>query len=420
VTSLVILVLNLASGVVVARGLGPESRGDLAVALLWPTLIAGFGGLGIQEAVSYFSGREETGAPRILASALCIGAAQTALMAPAAYLLLPLVLHQEPARVLKESVFYLWILPLYPLTLYPVALLQGRLELRAFNVTRISAHAVYAILLALLWSSHRLTVHSAVAVSLLAYFGYFLLGFGVVVARRHWTWRPDHRLVKELLSFGFKLHLGNVATIATQRLDLLVLSFVVSSAALGSYVIATSMGLVAILLPTAASMVLYPIFSRLEPDRFSLYLSRVLLCGTVLTLVLSPLIAVLPSCVALVFGPAFSRATPLTWVLAPAYATRGWNLILTAILRGVGRPVLASVCQTVELSVLACALVALTPRSRTMGAAFAVLTGALVALFALLAVSCRAAKLSPGVAVHLWSNDIRRLHSHLLSGEWYC
>jgi O-antigen/teichoic acid export membrane protein len=403
------MLLNVAGSVAVARGLGPDNRGQLAVAMLWPTLIAAIGGLGVQEAVTYFSGQEDREPSRVLATALWIGALQTALMVPAAYLALPFILRGQPAGVLAETRFYLWILPLYPLTLYPIALFQGRLALRPFNFTRLSVTVVYAILVAVLWRSHGLTVHSALMASLVATLGTFLLCFSALVIRGYWNWRPSRTLVRAVLWFGAKVHLGNLASTGAQRFDLVVLSVIVPPAQVGSYVIATSTGLVAALVPNAASLVLYPIFSRQDPATLPLSLARFLLGAGVATVVLGPFLMLLPRIVAYVFGSSFWEAQALAWVLVPAYAIRGWNQMLTTIVRGIGRPFHASLCQGIELAGLVFLLVMLVPKEGAAGAAQAVLGGAIVALVVLLVVSCREARLRPGHAIRLWSRDVRRL-----------
>lgn len=408
-TSVLILLLNLAGSVVVARGLGPQGRGDLAVATLWPILIAGFGGLGVQEAVTYFSVREPEKRSPALATALWIGAAQSALLMLLGYVVLPFILRGKPGAVLAETDFYLWILPLYPLTLYPIALFQGRLALRAFNLTRLSVHALYSGLLMVLSVAHRLTVHSTLAASMLATIGTFVLCVVILMGRGYWTWRPSWRLVQPILWFGARLHIGDVAVLVTLRADLLVLSLLVSASVLGNYVIATATGLIAGILPTAVSLVLYPVFSRQDPAMLPLSLSRFLLAGGILTILLSPLLLLLPLCVTYVYGSGFREAQAFAWVLVPAYAIRGWTLMLTSIVRGLGRPLQASLCQGAELASLIALLFVLIPGLGAKGVALAVLGGATMALAVTMLFASRIARLTPADAVRLWSSDLRLL-----------
>lgn len=405
-TSLVILVLNLGSGVVQARGLGAAGRGELAIAMLWPTLIAGVGGLGIQEAIVYFSGRQDNGSAAVLSSGLAVGALQTAILAGMGYLLLPLILAGKPQALLAEADFYLLILPLYPLSLYPMALLQGRLDLGTFNLARLSVNVFATALLSGLLLARQMTVHTALAASLLATAGTCVLANAIVAARGQLTWPPQVKLITELVWFGSKLHVGNVVAIVVQRLDLAMLSLLVGSAALGSYAVATSAAMVASLLPTAASMVLYPTVTRQGAGQVAHSLASLLLAAFGLSVVGSPvLVGLLPPAVGLVYGSGFALAVPLTAFLSVGYLCRGWSLMLAAVLRGIGRPFSASICQAVELPVLAGLLLALAPRLGTLGAAFAVIAGAVASTTSLLAVALWATGLSPLALLRWWRVD---------------
>lgn len=408
-TSVAILIVNLGSGVAQARGLGPEGRGELAIAMLWPTLIASIGGLGIQEAIVFQAARKRSGRSPVLPTALVIGAGQTLLLAVIALLLLPIVLHGKPSSVLHETEFYLWILPLFVLTNYPVAFFQGRLELLAFNACRFAVNAASTAPLLVLWFMHRMTVRAALSASLGATLITAVLCFVILLKGRGVVWRPSGNLVRPIMSFGMRLHVGNIATIITQRLDLVVLSLVVATANLGQYAVATAAAMVASLLPTAASFVLYPAFARQQAATLPAALGRLLLVGGALTMLTAPLLVIaLPLAVPLLFGSAFSGAVPMTALLALGYLMRGWNLILSSFIRGAGRPFTASVGQAVELAVLAGLLPLFTPRFGTTGAAISVTVGAAASFGALITAAFATAHLTPGCLWNLWLLDARR------------
>lgn len=409
-TSVAILLVNLGSGVAQARGLGPEGRGDLAVAMLWPTLIAGVGGLGIQEAVAYRTSLVQCGRSPVLATALMIGVGQTLLLALLGWLLLPVVLHGKPPQLLDDTRFYLWTLPLFPLTLYPTAFFQGRLALKSFNLARFCVNAASTAPLLALWILHAMTVRAALSASLAAMAATALLCLGILLRRRDVEWRPTPHLGPWLLWFGSRLHIGNVATILTQRLDLLVLSLLVPTASVGTYAVATSAGMVASLLPTAASLVLYPAFARQTRAALPAALARFLLAGILLTLIAGPMLAgLLPVAVPVIFGQGFRGAVPLTTILSLGYLVRGWNLMLCSVVRGAARPFTASICQAVELAVLAGLLLVFVPRFGTIGAAAAVLVGAALSLLSLMTAAFVSTRLSVRELFGLWMVDVRRL-----------
>lgn len=407
-TSLGIMLVNLGSGIAQARGLGPQGRGELAIAMLWPTLLAGVGALGIREATVYRAAREPAQPTPILVSALTIGAGQTLLLALIGWVLFPVLLHSKPPEVLQQTLFYLWILPLFPLTLYPNGFFQGRFALGSFNVTRFCVNAASTGPLIALWLVGRMTVHSALAASLAATAATAALCLGLLLRRHDVLWRPSPRLFRPLLWFGVRLHVGNVATIVAQRLDLVVLSLFVATASLGTYAVATSAGLLASLLPTAASFALYPAFARQSPSALPTALARFLVIGGLTTLLIGPFLVVLvPMAVPLVFGQEFAGAVQLTAVLALGYLVRGWNLMLSSIVGGTGRPFSASVGPAVEFGVLGGLLLALVPRFGTTGAAASVLGGAGASFLCLLTAALLAAKLSARQLVRLCVRELR-------------
>ena len=58
-TSIAILVANIVTGVLTARWLGPTGKGELTAIILWPTVLAGAGSLGLVEAIVYLSGKDD-------------------------------------------------------------------------------------------------------------------------------------------------------------------------------------------------------------------------------------------------------------------------------------------------------------------------------------------------------------------------
>jgi len=73
-TTGVLQLANLASGLLAARLLLPEGRGELAIAILWPTTLAYLLLFGLSDAVLYYSANRQGGRPqdrdRELAAAL--------------------------------------------------------------------------------------------------------------------------------------------------------------------------------------------------------------------------------------------------------------------------------------------------------------------------------------------------------------
>lgn len=405
--SLGIQLANLASGVVLARALGPVDRGELAIAMLWPTLIAGLGLLGVSDAVVYLVGRDGDRSAEVLSGSLLVGVIQGALLLGLGWLIVPYVLAGKPADVVNASLFYLWFIPLVPLTGYPLALFQGRLLLAPFNLARASVHIFYTAALLAMWLAHGVTIRSALVASLVASCLTLLLTFWLVVTRVPLRPRLSLGVIRLLLTYGAKLHIGNVATLIVQRADLLALTLLAPAAVLGNYVVASAIGVGAGLIPTAASIVLFPAFSNREESDYPRSVARFLMVAGGFTVVAGPVLTLLlPWTLPILFGPAYAPAVSTAMILVLAYLVRGWNQMLFSILRGTGHPLSASTAEAGGLVVMIILLAFLVPRYAGSGAAVSVLVGACATLTWVVLRTLSASRLTTQRMFSFWSSDL--------------
>jgi len=85
-------VLGLVNAVLLARWLGPEGRGALAAAFLWPGLLTYLGSMGLIVATIYFSSLPDSRPAIILNNAFLMGLVLSAATLPICYLVMPWLL----------------------------------------------------------------------------------------------------------------------------------------------------------------------------------------------------------------------------------------------------------------------------------------------------------------------------------------
>src|SRR5215472_12860634 len=95
--------LNVVSGVVIARSLGPAGRGELAAVLLWPALLAYLSGLGGADAITYLASRQPDRARDIGATGFVLALLQGAAVVGAGYVVLPAVLGHYGGQAVQAS-----------------------------------------------------------------------------------------------------------------------------------------------------------------------------------------------------------------------------------------------------------------------------------------------------------------------------
>lgn len=277
----------------------------------------------------------------------------------------------------------------------------------AFNVARLSVHVAYTGLLLALWAHQTLSVRSALTASLVAAAATAVLSYWLIGRRGYWVWRLVPSAFRSLFGFGARIHLGNVATILASKLDIVVLTLFVSAGALGTYIVASALGVVVAMVPGAIAIVLYPRFVHLSgPDR-RITLSRLLLIAITVALTAGPVMLVaLPRLIPLVFGKGFASGVPVAEILVLGYLCRGYSGMLVATLRGAGSPLRASSGEIIGLILFAALLPMLTWRFGTLGTAAALTLAAAAMLIWVVIQACSISHLSAGQLWLSWKADV--------------
>ena len=407
-TSVLIQVVTVASGVILARALGPEGRGDLALAMLWPSLVASIGMFGLGDAIVYRAAREHQGQSVVLSNALLLALGQSLLLGAVGWVVILTALHTKPSLVMDAD-FYLWFIPLTLMTSYAVAFLQGRMAMQSFNFLRASVHTSYTVLLGLLWANHMVSVRSALTASLLA--NGITLGLCVAALLRggSFAYRVTAEEMRSLIGLGMKLQLGNIAFLLAARIDMVMLSFLVSTRVLGNYVIATAVGALPLLVPSAASFMLYPLFSRQPRAQASRAFARFMLGALPMTLLSAPVVVLIsPFVISTFFGGEFGSAVVIAQILGLASVVRGLSVMTAAVLRGLGAPIRASTGDIAGLAVTSIILVPAISIAQGEGAALAVLSGAATSVGWMTYQAMRVVGLRPDELIRAWGAELGR------------
>jgi O-antigen/teichoic acid export membrane protein len=369
-TSIAIQALNVLTGMLLARTLGPEGRGELAAVMLWPGMLAAVGGLGIGEAITYQAARRTTAMGKLLGSSLAVCGAQSAALVAIGAVLVPVAMSDYRGATLQAALLFLADVPLYLGGIYLIFALNGSGRYGLFHGLRLLVIAASAVGLVVLAIIDRLTVWRAAIVYLAAHLLVLVVaGFLCRVPRS--SLRIDRGVVRQLLGFGVKSHGGNVASMLNERLDQLLISVFLAPVDLGLYVIAVTMTSLTGLIGSSMSLVALPSLARLGPggerDRAARRLVAVALVGSVAVTI--PLLVLLPTLIGWFFGDAFRAAAATARVLLVATVLLATNRVLGALLRAVGRPLDTGVAELLALVVTALGLAALLSPFGLMGCA---------------------------------------------------
>ncbi|MFN4281747.1 MAG: lipopolysaccharide biosynthesis protein [Alphaproteobacteria bacterium] len=392
---------NIASGVMLARFLLPEGRGELAAVILWPSVIGAIGIFGLHEAVAFHAARRPRDAAGILRAGLALGLGLSLLLMPLAALAADWVFATARPEVREAAFLYVLFIPLHFIASISVGLFQGMLRFAEWNLLRVLIHAVYALLIPLFYALDWGGVQGFAVASLLSLAAVAAAGV-LGGARAGWLTRGTieasvGRNAPSLLKYGVSVHVGATVAIIAERLDQMIISLALSAADLGLFVVALTVARLPLVAASTLGTVAFPKIAAAEESEKARIFGRYTRATMILVLSASlALAAVMPWLLTGFFGGAFADAVPLAWVLLVAAVPLSLKTMISSGLKGYDRGVLVGQTEIVTLAASAAALALLVPTFGLMGAAWASVLAQTAALAFLLARVARATGVGVG------------------------
>lgn len=371
-TTAAIQLLGLANAVLLARLLGPQGRGELALVLLYPVLAHGLIGLALGDAVVYRAAKGAAPAG-LVPSALVLSVGAGAAAIAAGWLLAPILYAGHAAEVMTAGLAYFLMVPFGLIGLHLGGVFQGRLEYGAWNAIRLTTTFVTVGAVGLL----ALAELPSVGHVTLAYLAGFCLSGGMALLlawRRGWLEaRPDRGEVAGLLRFAAPLQVGVLVQIANERLDQLLIAGLLTPTDLGFYVAAMAVAVIPSIPAVTLANVAYPRIAGVADaiDRGPVIERYVRLAVALGALIAAVLLVAGDRLILLLYGPAFAPAVPiLAWYGLGAVALSA-RVVLAQAVKASGRPGLVMRAELAGLAVNVAGLLALLPTVGVVGAAVA-------------------------------------------------
>jgi enterobacterial common antigen flippase len=415
-TNLTIQVCNVITGVLTARILLPEGRGELAAIILWPSILGDLGVLGTNWALT----REAAAYPEkeadLARTAVVLGVVQAALFIVLGYFLVPHLLPADKQHLTNLAHMFLIYLPLNLFWLNLLALDHGRLRWKRYNLLRLSLFLPYLLCILGFWLAHvtqvtwfimALILSKLIAVAFCLYVQRAQIRQGLV------------RLVEVLhiLKRGAPFFLAAVSGIAALQVDKALGVSLLSSEAVGCYAAAFTFASAHGALGEALGVTSFAALAN-EPDPYAQgqYLARVFRQASLLYLGAGSAVALLaPLGIVPLFGPDFAPALVPAAILALATSCNALGQVLNEGLRGRGNTAPGIAGQLLGGGMVALAAWVWVPSYGLKGLAWAAVCGSLVQLLVLLVAVLVLLPLKP---VNLWGlrqGEVKILSSRLLA-----
>ena len=366
-------ILSLGSILIVARELGPEGRGHVALLTAVALLLGNLATAGVQEANANFAAKDPSTRRALATNSLLLALVLGAIAAGALALLLwavPDAVGDDTSRKLLWATVA--FVPLIILEIYLLYLAQADYAFVVTNLAMLLAPAVAFTGNALFALTDVLTVRNAIAVWLAGQAASTTLLVWFVARRLAGFGRADLGLARRSLGFGLRAYVGRVMQLGNYRLDQWLLGAISGTRALGLYSVAVAWAEALWYLPTALAAVQRPDLVRSDTRTAGERAARVFR-GSILVTAISAvlMIALAPFLCTVIFGELFRDSVGQLRVLVlGAFGMVAAKLLGNALVAR-GRPGLQSVAVGVGFIGTVALDVLLIPPFAGMGAAIA-------------------------------------------------
>lgn len=366
--------MTLLSAPILARGLGPEGRGETALAIGLLFTVPVFTSFGLHLTARRRAAADEVGGLSSIL-AFCI-----ILFVPAALIAWFVVTVVGPRFDAPVKAVLFTGLLLAPCTVAWLAIsgsLIGRGMFLRCALIEMAQSALYVVFVVALWIADQVSVVTVLASNISAsVFTLFLaLGIGRVQFRAA---RVSMRvLAKESFPFSF----ATSAQAASLRVDQIVGGVVSGSYALGIYSVAATVAALPVIIGQAVAAATFVTVARGEGADVVAQMARALRsCFALSVVVVLPATVLVPWIVPWLFGAEFSPAVPVAIVALCASTGAGCAVVLTSHLLARGHGVTLAIAQWSGVLVTALLILLLGGREGAMGIAVAAAVGVLTVL----------------------------------------
>jgi O-antigen/teichoic acid export membrane protein len=307
-TGFAIQALTFLIGILTARLLGPEGRGLLAGAILWPSIFAAVATLGTHQMLSLRAAEPGVDRNDLVSRGVALALLLSVLGIAVGWLLLPLLLPDNEEEILTLGRLFLLFIPLNILVSQFQAIDLGGRSIRRLNLTRLTLSPVHLFFVCALWAlTWTEVLHFVMAL---------LIANAITLA---WRWskesassvRPrfDVRWMRAMICDSRQFFLTNVGYLLQTQLDRIFILWMLPVENLGVYVVALGCAGAHLTVTRSLGLVVFARGAGMTLQAAMDDFARLFRHAVVMSVALSVIVvALLPFAVPLLFGSAFGTA----------------------------------------------------------------------------------------------------------------
>jgi O-antigen/teichoic acid export membrane protein len=382
VVKVCILGINMGTGIITARILGSQGRGEMAAVILWPQFLAYMMTLGVPQALLYNIKKHPDKQSQLFSTAVVLSVGLGLLASLVGIAFLPIWLSQYSDSMIRASQWFMLTSPLSLLGLVFIAGFEARNEFTFSNQLRyfIPLSTLVALLIMIgLNVSNPITFGMAYVLPSVP-IGLWM--FWRLRSRYEFTLTNFRESSRLLLGYGSKAYGIDLIGSLSGRIGQALVVGMLNATSMGLYTVAMSLSRVLNTFESAIDTVLLPKTSARPIHEIVVLTGRAIRISTFLTfLCVVPLMFLGPFFLELLYGEEFVAATTIFRILLVEILISGTNWLLAKSFMAAGKPGVVTLLQGLGLSITIPLMLILIPRYELAGAGLALLTSTTIRFF---------------------------------------
>jgi O-antigen/teichoic acid export membrane protein len=320
---------SFAISIMTARALGAAGKGELSLLLQVPALLVALLSMGIANSTTYCVGQHKRTVGQSFADSMLVVAIVSVIGLPAAIVSLHFIQSLAPVGN-RTFGFASLLIPLSLVTLVLGALLTATGQVEKLAARQAEGAIAGLAVIALAYSTGRLSVRTAVLVSLIAsVVSTMLLLWPLFRSLAETIVMPSISRIRETVVYSIKAHVSSLAGMLNRRQDVVLLGVLSSASAVGIYSVGVALSELLWNIPSSIGVPLIARSLQEDPERgaeVAAQAARVTLLvmvaiTAVFALVIRPLIS-------LVYTAGFANAAWVYLLLVPGTIVYGLGSVL--------------------------------------------------------------------------------------------
>jgi O-antigen/teichoic acid export membrane protein len=415
-----VVAFGMATGILTARTLHPQGRGELTAMILWPLFLANATALGTPSSLIFHLRKHPERRGELITTALTLVLTLGMLAALVGVFVLPHWLSHYPPQVIDFARLFLITAPLWAVQITGQSALEAMDLFSWSNLVQIMIPMITLSGLLTVWATHRMQPIAAAACYAIAIVPTSFTILGMLWSRRS----PRHAAplrfhpaaARLLLGYGVRSAPLDLLGTLNVYIDQVLVIGLLNASAMGAYAVVLSLSRALLVFQSAVVMVLFPRAAGRSLEEILPMVGKAVRVSLLVTGAASVSAALLgPVLVRLLYGHAYLIAVPALYLLLTEVVLQGAVVIVSQAFMAAGRPGVVSILQGTGLALAVPLMFLFIPRLGVQGAALALLCSTLTRLLLLLlavpaALHRKLPRLIPGAAdvAILWDAITKR------------